>query len=551
MAAAVPSTREAPVLSTAEPTRAAALVVVAIGVVLRCIQYAGSGALWMDELALSRNVVDRGWRELIVEPLGIGQVAPAGFVLAQKALVTSLGSDDDLVLRAVPFAASVVSLILFWRLADRWLSGIGSVVAVTLFATAMPLLFFATQAKQYSTDVLASIAIVLCGAVLDVPRPTRRALVICAVVGATLAWLSYPALLVLGATGIVVLIRAVWSPEQRRDVWALAGVVAIWALSALVSLLVAIPSVSPDVRFGMLTFWSRGFPPETTNPLAVTRWLLSQIESLVGAFGTASLRYPAPVVYGALGLLGALALLWRRQLPGQIAVTVGMAALAAAVARQYPLAERLALYLIPLVLLLMAAGVEAIQTWLAPRSRRLAHLAPALVVPCLWPLATAPPPYQLENVHPAMGHLQRHRQPTDRIYVYYGAMLAFDFYGARYGFTNDAYVAGRCHRPDSRAYLEEIDTLRGAPRVWVFFAHAVPRYHDRDDLLDYLDTIGHRVERVASGSEEHPPDVELYLYDLSDPTPLAHADAARHRVRGPDMPVPPCPPPITRRRSAR
>ncbi len=551
MDAVVPASRGVPLGYAFDWRRAAMLGVVVVGIALRVVQYVGSGSLWMDELALARNVVDREWGELVGKPLSFGQAAPVGFVLTQKALVTALASDDDFVLRLVPWSAALASLILFWRLAERVLGGIGSLVAVTLFATAVPLLFFATQAKQYSTDVLASTLIILCGAMLDSPRVTRQQLVICALIGATLAWLSHPALLVLGAAGIVVLVRVAWRSLDARSWWPVACVVAVWGASALASLILAMSSVPPDLRRDMVNFWSSGLPPASMNPWIAVRWLLVQLETIVGAFGTASLRYPAPIVYAALGLLGALALLWRRQLLGQMAIGIGVVAVAAVFARQYPLADRLALYLIPIGLLLIAAGVDAMHSSLARHGRRVAALTPVLVVPLLWPVVHAPPPYQLENVHPMLRDLQEHRQPADRIYVYYGAMLAFDFYAARYGFTDDAYTAGACHRPDNREYLAEVDVMRGAPRVWVFFSHAVSRYRDREDLLGYLDTIGRRLQRIAPVHESGPPDVELYLYDLSDPTRLAQSDPTRYDAMGPETPVPPCAPTVTRRKRNR
>lgn len=520
-------------------TRPAMICVVVVGFALRLVQYLGSGALWLDELALAHNVLERSAWELVREPLMFHQVAPVGFLLAQKAIVSALGS-SDWVLRSLPFAAAVASLLVFRRLAERTLEGVGPLVAVTLFATAVPLLFVATQAKQYSTDVLAAVLIMYFGAVLDA-RPSRRGLAVSAATGAMLVWVSQPALLVIGATGIVVLLRLVPRGELSR----VAIVVAVWGVSALAAAAVAMSSVTSDVRAEMLAYWADGLPPASMREWLARRWPLDQIQYLVGVYGQASLRYPAPLLYVALGLAGALIAVGRRRFLGHVTMALALMIVGAAVSHQYPFTQRLALYVAPTGLLLIAAAVDGLWRWTARWSRRMAPATAMLVAPCLWPVWQAPPPYQLENVHPALEHLRAHHQPGDRIYVYYFAVYAFEFYAARYGFS-DAYTAGACHRPDHREYLEEIDAFRGEPRVWVFFSHALPHLGDRDDLLSYLETIGRRLDRFPPAGAAGRPDVEMYLYDLSDPVRLARSAARRHPIVGALGPVPACGPAMVR-----
>jgi hypothetical protein len=115
------------------------------------------------------------------------------------------------------------------------------------------------------------------------------------------------------------------------------------------------------------------------------------------------------------------------------------------------------------------------------------------------------------------------------------------FYAARYGFARGDYVVGGCHRGDSRRYLQEIDTFRGRSRVWVLVTHAIPHYHEREDILSYLDAIGVRkeefvVQSYAVAKNLRP--AEVYLYDLSDAGKLANVAAASFRVRGPSSTLP-------------
>src|SRR6516164_3672407 len=85
-------------------------------------------------------------------------------------------------------------------------------------------------------------------------------------------------------------------------------------------------------------------------------------------------------------------------------------------------------------------------------------------------------------------------------YVYYGAGPAITFYDDQFGIADTDYVQGRCHRGDTRAYLLELDPLRGHPRVWVLIAHAVSEFGERDNIVRYLDTIGIRRDRQVAPS---------------------------------------------------
>src|SRR5262245_45061817 len=109
------------------------LVVVGIG--LRFWQYCGDTALWMDEIALARNVLERPSWKLLTEPLAYDQTAPSGFLLIEKIAVLSLGSSDD-VLRFFPFVASLVALITFWRIVLREMKNLSGLIALAFFATA-------------------------------------------------------------------------------------------------------------------------------------------------------------------------------------------------------------------------------------------------------------------------------------------------------------------------------------------------------------------------------------------------------------------------------
>ena len=63
-------------------------LLLALGAVLRIGQYLAGTSLWGDELAVVLNVTSKHTSTLLAEPLNDCQVAPSGFLILLKLLVT-------------------------------------------------------------------------------------------------------------------------------------------------------------------------------------------------------------------------------------------------------------------------------------------------------------------------------------------------------------------------------------------------------------------------------------------------------------------------------
>jgi len=103
------------------------------------------------------------------------------------------------------------------------------------------------------------------------------------------------------------------------------------------------------------------------------------------------------------------------------------------------------------------------------------------------------------------------RRSEDLIYVYYGAVPAFTFYASQYGIDERNYSVGVASRDNPDRYLEDLEKLRGKPRVWFVFSHNCPpcEVDERLFMLEHLDTLGRRMGEYASGGSA------VYLYDLT------------------------------------
>jgi len=511
--------------------------IVALGAGLRIWQYAANGSLWLDEVSLAMGILQTDLSRLLTEPLPYDQVAPKGFLLLQKLAVLGLGP-SDYALRLVPFVFSLIALVSFAAVASRMLDGVGAVAAVVLFATAAPLISYSAVVKQYAVDVCVAVLLWWLAWELTSQLVTTRRALGTALAGAILVWLSQPAVLMLAAFITVVLAGPVLSSDKtvsRR----LVAVVGVWGVSALAVSLAGLASMTSATREYMLRFWAAGFPPTPLSQVLGMFWPWDRLMALLGSArpgDQAALGYPLPMLYAVLAAAG-LGFLWRRNRRACLLLTAPLAiTLGAAVAEQYPFSDRLILFLVPGVILAIAAAVEGLCRLVRPLSSGLAGvIAFGMLAPAVYPVAATPPVYLNEHMKPILALVQAERRSGDGIYVYYGAAAVVAFYAPHYGLDHKEYSVGGCHRGDTRRYLQELDTFRGRSRVWLLITHSLPRYREREDIVAYLDTIGTRMDSLtvasrAVGRTALP--AEAYLYDLSDPEKTAIASAATFTLSG-------------------
>lgn len=520
-------------------------LVLAAGAALRVAQWWPAHALWLDELALARNIVNRGALSLVVDPIDYDQTAPRGFLLLEKLAVELFGVGDR-PFRILPLCFSLASLPLFWMVARRALDRSWSrLTATALFAIALPLVRYAAELKQYSGDVAIALALTLVALAVREPGARRRTYVAGAIAGAVAVALSQVAVIVLAGLGAALLCDlAARSRAMRRSVTSdplVRVVLPVWALAAALVTVLEMRSMSPGTREFFRSFWFEGLLPPHPTLASAFRWSWARVTTLLGDRG---LRFPIASIPGLVALVGVAELVRRRGRGGLLLVGPVAVAFVAAVARQYPWSGRLALFLLPAFLIALAAALELLSAPLEghgfARAAAGSVAGMLLVAVALHGLLGMAPPYRKQDVHPALAHLRRDWRPGDVLYADYGAASAALFYGRRYGLDRSAVRFGACHRADPTAYLRELDAFRGRSRVWVLLIDPRPEFGGRRAVTGYLGTIGTaRDSVIVTDHAPLPSDgVRLYLYDLSDASRLRRASASGYPVERHDAATP-------------
>lgn len=478
------------------------LILVALGIALRVRQFLVFRSLWIDEAMLAINIVERPLAGLVA-PLEYNQGAPLGFLLLQKLATLALGC-QDMVLRLLPLAASAVALVLFARLTSAWLGRAG-LLALALMAVATPLVDYATEIKQYSTDVLCAVALLWAARPWLEARAENSDYARLAVIGALAMWVSHPALFVLPGIGLVVAAHAL-RPFSLARTGAAAAVAAVWGASVLAHYRISVQALAANQV--LLDYWRSYFPPE--DGPQVGAWIVWALQSFFA--DAAGLAPPAAV--SALTLVGFASLLWRRTALATVTAAPILVALAASSLGVYPFAQRLLHFAVPGIFVLATEGACCIARG-AGRVHVLLGRGAGAVLALLLIAAPSRAAYERllhprlsEHLRPALEHLLANRRQGDGVYVYYGAKPAFRFYSKSYDVDEEGLLLGRAHRDDPSAYVAEFDTLRARARRWLVFAHNCPACSVNEQAY-MLRAFDRKYRRIDSFEE---PGAAVYLY---------------------------------------
>ena len=105
------------------------------------------------------NLVNRSFPGLF-QPLDYNQGAPLGFLLIEKAVIGLLGS-KDYILRLFPLMAGLASIPLMYYVSRKYGKGLASYISLGLFAVSTQLIYYSSELKQYSSDVLMTLILML------------------------------------------------------------------------------------------------------------------------------------------------------------------------------------------------------------------------------------------------------------------------------------------------------------------------------------------------------------------------------------------------------
>jgi len=477
---------------------------IGVGVLLRVSQYLANRSLWLDEVRLALNIVNRPFLELL-QPLDYAQGAPIGFLMLAKLAVVAFG-DNEYALRLIPLWFGLLALPLFYAVAKRCLQPKAVPIALGLFAISDSLIYYSSEVKQYTGDVVMALLISLLAIIsLDRKWLTMPWIALMGVAGGTALWFSHPAVFVLAGAGMISIIFCLGNNDKEK-LGRLAIAFLLWAASFVVSYFAILRHLSQHTV--LLNYWEGGFMPFPPSSLPDVKWFIHKFFEIFENPVGLSLSGVA-----AMALLIGCRALWEKSKP-QLMILVApiFFVLIASGLHKYPFSGRMLLFAVPAAMLLIGAGAGKIIE-AAGREKIIGiALVGLLFFHPLWSASYAlVKPRTNEEIRPVMSYLQEHRQSGDVLYLYHNAAHPFQYYAPHYGFDRNDGIIGVNSRHNWKNSFDDLDKLQGNKRVWILFSHVYNWDHvDEEKLFVFhLDQIGTRLDAYASAG------AAVYLYDLS------------------------------------
>ncbi len=515
-------------------------VIISIGIVLRIVRYLYNPPLWFDEAVNAVDIIKRSIPEFINPSPDYDGSYPFGFLVLIKSAV-ELFNNNEYAFRLIPLIFGIMSILLFYRVAKQYINPEALPIALAFFAISDPLVLFSSEFKPYSVDLFFVLLIYIVANYVQSKELDRSRLFLFAVAGAIILWFSNPCVFVLAGVGTVMALSALKNMEWLK-VRRLSIVFLIWAISFTSVYFIYISKAYAHIGLGVEGSLKseHAFMPVPPMSFVDVKWYIDNFFEIFD--------YPVgvalPGVAAIAFLVGGVTVFSESRKKFFILMLPVFFTYLAALLHKYPFKGRLILFLVPLLILFMAEGIN--QLW--RRTKNGSAIIGAIVAgtlfiyPLLWAAYHGIKPTSRENIKPVLTYINNNWRDGDVLYVHYYSQFAFEYYNKynpdQYNFNENDYVIGiaprqwytRWKRYDMskyygverniiqsrtdvlKEYVKDLNRLIGHKRVWILFTGAllVDGMEEEKFFLYHLETIGKNIDSFG-----HVGNASVYLYDLS------------------------------------
>jgi hypothetical protein len=442
------------------------ILFIASGFFLSLINFSNNRSLWLDEASLALNIVNKSTNELFV-PLDNNQVAPIGFLMIEKAF-SKLGKGTDWSLRLFPMISFFISVLLVYPLSLRVIREKNfALFATAFYGLSYYAISYSSEVKQYMTDVLTCLIILLFTINFDKNKSSKNQLLTYSLTGVIAIWFSNISIILLFSAGIYILHRV----KKRTLRYVDASIIlSSWLTSFAIYYVLFIHN--HPTQPSMISYWSKAgaFLPSNVFSADFCSAMYHKAVALFGLLGIKTLSLFA-VPFFCSGLL----FLAKKDKSILHLLTLPIALhLALSYFKVYPFDLRLILYLLPVLVIIITSGFYYLFTLLKIEKRRSFHYL--LTIPLIFNLILLNArgfPIEKEEVKKSLKHLNDNISKGDNIYVYYATSRAFSFYKREFPRVfktdNKNIIVSKSSRNDWSQYEEDISNIKNP--VWVLFSH--------------------------------------------------------------------------------
>lgn len=319
------------------------ILILILAFVLRIKTYLLARPLWHDECSLAVNIMLRDILGFF-QPLENDQKAPAIFMMLNKIISYPFGI-KELSLRFIPFLSGLFSVIGFYFLSKKILKNKISIISANfLFAVNYQLISFAQRFKQYSFDVLLFIASILLLTKLDLDKISYKKCLLYSFVSLLLIFASFPCT-------FVVMAYILYSILIKTNI---KKILSFSSPLILICLLYYLTFLLPGQKGWMaeyFKYWGSGFL--RFNPGNI---IIMFRENFNFFFTPNNFALIGVILF----ILGLILLIKDKNKAGNIILLSFLGIITASILQIYPIWQRAALYLLPIIILFISKPLDLI-----------------------------------------------------------------------------------------------------------------------------------------------------------------------------------------------
>lgn len=478
-------------------------IFIGTGLFIRLFHFFHNRTLWMDEVYLATSLIKMNYIEL-TQPLDYQQKAPIGFLWTVKTCINLLGT-NEMVLRLFPMICGIGSLFLFIPVARYFLRPFGAIIAIAVLSLAPPLIFHSVEIKQYATELFAT-TLVLYSYIRYHQKQSWLSLFLWGLWGAIILWFSYSSVFVLAgiATGISCsnLYKRDWKLFFRQLFPFL-----LWLTSFAVNYLL-FTHKHADSKWvaGWFDFYHKFMPLPPANASDL-RWypaalyhLIDYPMGLMWKFYTGNstllkliLKMPwlplITLIYGTWVFI-------KERKYALILLIPFLFVFLASGLKLYPLDERFWVFICPILILLVAKGIDEISDFFSGYKVKIILAVLLLAGPfysCIQSIAS-PDNFIIHKKsfeRQALSYINDNFKEGDLVYVYWNNIPGYRFYKNTNPYHFKA-LEGKDYRKVSTSYpdylkhlQQDFKSFEGKKRIWLIYNDYF--YTDIGDEIDQPD----------------------------------------------------------------
>ncbi|MBI5056678.1 MAG: glycosyltransferase family 39 protein [Nitrospirae bacterium] len=499
-------------------------IIISFGIIFRIVQYLHNFSLYIDEARDTvAGILGRSFSGLLGPPPDIFIPSPPlGFFVIEKLAVQFMGN-SEYVLRLFPLIAGIVSLVLFYYTARQYIKGNAVTVALILFATLEPLIYYSSSVRPYSSDIAAALLVYMTAMYFHSNRLFFPRAVVFAAIGSVVIWFSSTSVFILAGAGATLGVCSVIRKEWQKA-GALLMIYTCWLISFAFCYFLYLKNLT-NAEWFVNTFGGEEafapFPPLSFFGIA---WYIRSFFRVFDETVGISLSGIAAFAF----ITGGISIFSEKKDRFFILISPVVFVLLASSFYMYPFRHRMILFLVPPLLFFIAEGAEYIRDKTARHTPIIGTVLIGLLL--FYPLLSAAhhlfKPVVQEEIKPAINYVRKHWQEGDVLYVHYRAHPVFEYYKKKYGFNDKDYIVGIYAGEKNNlwafsvdylnAYTDDLDHLHGKKRVWILFTETPvlkKGINEKVFFVYYLNTIGRQIDSFEGEG------AAVYLYDLSEKAP--------------------------------